>query len=107
MARGTRFQQVVYGVATAAVVASVAASGCGKAAPKGLSYADALQIYNDETRALDRLKEQRAELQAAARQSAGDREHRSGRTDLGKYHGPVTAALGCTERPWRSGQSTC
>lgn len=38
-------------------------SGCGKKEPAGPSYAEALTIYNQEVQRLDRLKQQRDELQ--------------------------------------------
>ncbi|MFV2069555.1 MAG: hypothetical protein ACC645_21535 [Pirellulales bacterium] len=40
-------------------------SGCGKKEPSGPTYAEALTIYNQELQRLDRLKQQRDELQGS------------------------------------------
>ena len=56
-ANQTRIQHVLCGAAVGAALAAVVTTGCGKSAPKGPSYAEALAIYNDEVAALDRLKQ--------------------------------------------------
>jgi hypothetical protein len=50
-------------VMASAVLTAMVTTGCSKAATEGLSYAEALAIYNDEVHALDRLLAQRDTLQ--------------------------------------------
>lgn len=59
----TRIQQILCSAVGCAVLTALITTGCSSAVPEGPSYAEALSIYNEEVRALDRLKEQRDTLQ--------------------------------------------
>jgi hypothetical protein len=61
--KSTQLPQSVYGAIGSALLLAFVMTGCGTTTSEGLNYAETLAIYNDEARLLDRLTEQRDQLQ--------------------------------------------
>jgi uncharacterized protein YjbJ (UPF0337 family) len=59
----TRLPQSMYGAIGSVMLLAIVMTGCGTTTSEGLNYAETLAIYNDEVRLLDRLTEQRDQLQ--------------------------------------------